>query len=202
MNKNIVLFMLGLCFFAACASTGSKSNIKVLETVPNISEPSWVKTSDEYWERRGIYYYRGISEGLTNLEAAKRAATASAKTNLAEQVKSTIRVEFSKALEAGNYDDTTGGYLKDIFFSAVDNLTLSGVAQKESYVQHILESNGINEKLYYRAYALATVSVEDYNKLVKSAFSKTNAQVAANKSAKELAKETEERFWNAQEKEN
>ena len=98
MKKNIVLFILSLCFLVACASTGSKSNIKVLEAIPNIAEPSWVKTSNEYWEKKGIYYYRGTSEGLTNLEAAKRAATASAKTNLAEQVKSTIRAEFSKAL--------------------------------------------------------------------------------------------------------
>ena len=200
MSKKIILFVLGLCFFAACSSTGPKTSIKVLETIPNISEPSWVKVSNEYWEAKGVYYYRGTSEGLTNLEAAKRAANASAKTNLAEQVKSTVRAEFSRALEAGNYDETTGGYLKDTFFSAVDNLTLSGVALKESYLQHILQSDGINEKMYYRAYALATVSVEDYKKLVKSAFSNTNAQVAANKSAKELAKETEERFWAAQEK--
>lgn len=123
---------------------------------------------------------------------------ATARTNMAEQVKSTIRSEFARALEAGNYDDSTGGYLKDVFFSAVDNLTVNGIVMQETYLQRLLESDGLQERMYYRAYVLARISVQDYNGVVKRAFTDTKAQVQANKSAKELVKETEARFWGNQ----
>ena len=106
-----------------------------------------------------------------------------------------MRNEFSRALEAGQYEETTGGYLKDVFFSAVDNLTLSGIVVSESYLQHLLETGDAQDRLYYRAYVLAKVSVKDYRQLVQTAFSDTKAQVHANKSAKQLAQETEARFW-------
>jgi len=173
-------------------------SVKVLETIPNISTPSWVDSTREFWEEKGYYYYRGTAEGFTNLEAAKRAASASARVALAEQVKSTVRDEFARALEAGQYDETTGGYLKDVFFSAVDNLTLSGIVVEQSYLQHLLETGDLSERLYYRAYVLAKVSVKDYKRLVQNAFNDTKAQVNANKSAKQLVQETEARFWEQQ----
>lgn len=204
LKKYAVCGLTALVFAAGCGPKNVVStpqvNIKVVETIPDISEPSWVNSSVEFWEEKGFYYYRGISEGYTNLETAKRSADASARTNIAEQIKSTVRAEFSRALESGTYDDTTGGYLKDIFFSAVDNITLSGIIVKESYLQHLLEANNLQERLYYRAYVLAAVSVKDYKQAVSAAFNETKQQVAANKSAKALVKETEERFWAQQEK--
>lgn len=204
MSKKITLFVFGLFLLGACTTknvvSGPKMNIKVVENIPNVAAPSWVNDTKDFWEAKGNYYYKGTAEGFTNLEAAKRAASASARTSLAEQVKSVVRSEFTRALESGSYDDTTGGYLKDVFLSVVDNLELSGIVIRESYSQRLLETNGFQEKMYYRSHVLASVSVQDYNKLVKNAFDKTNAQISANKSAKELAKEAEARFWAEQEK--
>lgn len=203
-NKWVVPLVMGVCLLAACSSKNVIStpqlSVKVLETIPQTSAPEWVNSTTEFWEAKGYYYYRGTAEGYTNLEAAKRAGAASARTNMAEQVKSTIRSEFARALESGNYDDTTGGYLKDVFFSAVDNLSVSGIVIQESYLQHLLETTGLQERMYYRAYVLARISVKDYNSVVHRAFSDTKAQTQANKSAKELVKETEARFWAEQNK--
>ena len=189
-------------FLTACSSTDKiKSNhfeVKVIETIPQKGTPDWVNQTKEFWQANGLYYYRGTAEGFTNLEAAKRAASANARISLAEQVKSIVRAEFSRALEAGAYDETTGGYLKDVFFSAVDNLTLSSVAVRESYLQRLLESGDVSDRIYYRAYVLVSITEEDYRRLVQAAFSDTQQQVAANKSAKELAAVTEERFWQQQ----
>lgn len=200
--KYIVGVVLGTTLLAACASNkvNGVPQVKVLETIPAVSAPKWVNNTREFWVEKGNYFYRGMAEGFTNLESAKRAAVASARVSLAEQVKSTVRDEFARALEAGAYDDTTGGYLKDTFFSAVENLTLSGVQIRESYLQRLLETGANNtQRIYYRAYVLASISKADYDKLVQSAFTDTKAQVAANKSAKALAAETEARFWKQQE---
>ena len=61
-----------------------------------------------------------------------------------------------------------------------------------------MESDGLQERMNYSAYVLARISVQDYNGVVKRAFTDTKAQVQANKSAKELVKETEARFWGNQ----
>ena len=207
MKKELMLGLLatGVGLLSACGSKNvlqaPQLQVKVVETIPATSAPDWVNSTREFWEQGGQYFYRGTAEGFANLEAAKRAAAAGARVSLAEQVKIVVRNEFSRALEAGAYDETTGGYLKDVFFSAVDNITLSGVQIRESYLQHLLETGDRAERLYYRAYVLASISQSDYNKLVRAAFSDTQAQVAANKSAKQLAAETEARFWAQQEKE-
>ncbi len=204
MNKQMMLVLLsaGIVLLGACSSKNvintPQLSVKVVETIPASAAPSWVDSTQEFWEKGGQYFYRGTAEGFTNLEAAKRAAAANARVNLAEQVKNVVRNEFSRALEAGAYDENTGGYLKDVFFSAVENITLSGVQVRESYLQRLLETGDINERLYYRAYVLSSISKTDYNKLVRAAFSDTKAQVAANKSAKQLALETEARFWQQQ----
>lgn len=204
--KNNLMFGLLLAGVGLLTACGPKNvvnppqlSVKVLETIPATSAPDWVNSTQEFWEKGGMYFYRGTAEGYTNLETAKRAASAGARVSIAEQVKNVVRNEFSRAMEAGAYDDTTGGYLKDVFFSAVDNLTLSGVQIRESYLQHLLETGDMSERMYYRAYVLASISKADYNKLVRAAFTDTKAQVSANKSAKQLAAETEERFWKQQE---
>lgn len=205
MKRNLMfgILLAGLAFMTACNSKNvvrtPQLSVKVLETIPATPTPDWVNSTQEFWEKGGQYYYRGTAEGYTNLEAAKRAASASAHVSIAEQVKNVVRNEFSRAMESGAYEETTGGYLKDVFFSAVDNLTLSGVQVRESYLQHLLETSDMSERMYYRAYVLASISKADYNKLVRAAFSDTKAQVSANKSAKQLAAETEARFWKQQE---
>ncbi len=200
----LCLLLAGVGLISACSAKNvvktPQLNVKVVETIPATSAPDWVNSTQEFWEKGGQYFYRGTAEGFTNLEAAKRAAVANARVSLAEQVKNVVRSEFSRALEAGAYDETTGGYLKDVFFSAVDNLTLSGVQMRESYLQHLVETSDMNQRLYYRAYVLTSVSKNDYNKLVRAAFSDTKAQIAANKSARQLADATEDRFWAQQEK--
>ena len=206
MKKKLLLGLLiaGVGLMSACSSKNMvktpRLSVQVVETIPATSAPDWVNSTQDFWEKGGIYFCRGTAEGFTNLEIAKRAAVANARVSLAEQVKNVVRNEFSRALEAGAYDDTTGGYLKDVFFSAVDNITLSGVQIRESYLQHLLETGDMNERFYYRAYVLSSISKSNYNKLVRAAFSDTKAQVAANKNAKQLAAETEARFLAQQEK--
>ena len=205
--KKIVLFSasiaIGLLCLNGCGGSStvkSSSSIKILETIPDIATPKWVNSDTEFWEEKGVYFYRGTSEGMTNLAAAKRSSAATAQTNIAEQVKNTVRVEFSQAMEAGAYEETSGEYLKNSFFSSVDNLTVSGVRITSSFVQSVAETTSSGERIYYRAYTLASLDKEDYKKLVQRAFSDTSAQVSANKSAKEIAAETEKRFWEAEAK--
>ncbi len=201
-QMKICLLLAGIILLSACGAKNvintPQLSVKVVETIPAAAAPDWVNSTQEFWEKDGRYFYRGTAEGFTNLEAAKRAASANARVNLAEQIKNVVRNEFSRALEAGAYDENTGGYLKDVFFSAVENITLSGVEVQQSYLQRLLESNDMNQRLYYRAYVLSAISKTDYYKLVRAAFSDTKAQVAANKSAKQLALETEARFWQQQ----
>ena len=202
--KNVCLYsvlLLSVAIFAGCKGAqvhADQVRVQVVETIPAVDAPKWVNRSNEFWEEKQRYFYRGVSEGFTNLETAKRAAQASVQAGIAEQVKNTVRNEFSRALEAGMYDETTGGYLKDIFFAAVENMTLSGVRMQESYLQRLHETGAGRDKLYYRAYVLGSISKQDYVKLVRMAFTDTKAQVAANKSAKQLVSETEARFWQQQ----
>jgi hypothetical protein len=160
-----------------------------------VSTPKWAENTQDFWEEKGNYFYKGLSEGMTNVQASRRAAQAAAFTALAEQVKVTVRNEFSNALESGAYDQTSGGYLKDVFFSVVDNLTISGAVVAESYSQRISEASETDNRVYWRSFVLSRISADDYKKLVQQAFDKTSNQVGANKSAKELAKEVENRFF-------
>ncbi|MDR0822837.1 MAG: hypothetical protein LBN20_03540 [Endomicrobium sp.] len=187
---------------SACGGGAALKNapkVTILETMPaNASTPKWVEKTEDFWEEKGAYFYRGISEGMTNVQASRRAAQASAFTALAEQVKVTVRNEFSNALESSSYNPNSGGYLKDVFFSVVDNLTISGAVVAESFSQRVSESSETENKLYWRSFVLARINAEDYKKLVQSAFDKTEKQVGANASAKELAKEVENRFFEVQ----
>ena len=209
------VLLLSVAIFAGCKETPKRDDsqmrltemqtraedsvrVHVVETIPATEAPEWVNRSQEFWEEDQQYFYRGISEGFTNLEAAKRAAQAAVHVGIAEQVKNTVRSEFSRALEAGMYDEDTGGYIKDIFFSVVENLTLSGVRINESYLQRLHEAGDGRDKLYYRAYVLGSIRKQDFRQLVRMSFADTTAQVGANKSAKELLAETEARFWQQQ----
>ncbi|MDR3049528.1 MAG: hypothetical protein LBV16_06830 [Elusimicrobiota bacterium] len=181
------------------AALKNAPKVTILETMPsNTSTPKWANKTEDFWEEKGAYFYRGISEGMTNVQASRRAAQAAAFTALAEQVKVTVRNEFSNALESTSYNPNSGGYLKDVFFSVVDNLTISGAVVAESYSQRISEASETENKLYWRSFVLSRISAEDYKKLVQAAFDKTEKQVDANKSAKELAKEVENRFFEVQ----
>jgi hypothetical protein len=201
MKKVLSLAMIfSFVFLAACSSKMAQREVKitVLEKIPNIAQPKWVSSTAEFWEEKGSYFYRGMSEGMTNLEAARRAAGASAQERIVEQVKQVVRVEFSRALEGGAYDANTGAYLKNTFFSVVDNLTVSGIKIKETYTERLNEFDGINNKTYFRSYCLAEISQNDYKKLVANAFSKTGAQIKSNESAKEISAQVEKRFFDAQ----
>jgi len=202
--KNVCLYgvlLLSVATFAACKGGQVRTEpvrISVVETIPATEAPKWVNGPQDFWEEKQTYFYRGVSEGFTNLETARRAAQAVVQTGIAEQVKNTVRVEFSRALESGMYDETTGGYVKDVFFSAVENLTLSGVRINESYIQRLQEIGENRDKLYYRAYVLGSIGKKDYQQLISRAFADTKAQVSANQSAKQLVAETEARFWQKQ----
>ncbi|MDR3244160.1 MAG: hypothetical protein LBT79_05370 [Elusimicrobiota bacterium] len=193
----VFAFVLSSCGGGAALKNAPK--IAILETMPaGVSTPKWAQNTQDFWEEKGNYFYKGMSEGMANVQASRRAAQAAAFTALAEQVKVTVRNEFSNALESGSYNSTAGGYLKDVFFSVVDNLTISGAVVAESYSQRVSESSETENKLYWRSFVLSKISAEDYKKLVQSAFDKTSKQASANESAKELAKKVEDRFFEVQ----
>lgn len=202
MKKSLVVavsFMfLGL---VGCASTGStisqssKVKMNVIETVPRGDQPSWVKDGKDYFEKDSKMYYVSVAEGFGNLEASKRASFASAQTKVAEQVKNTIGVTFGRSLETGAYEESTGGYLKDVFMSNVEKIQVSGIVAESTYSEKIQEQNGDDSKTYWRTYTLASIPVATYKDLVSGVFAKTSKQVSQNNSAKELLKEAENRFY-------
>lgn len=200
-----MLFFLAVCFcFASCATTSSNATAgskpvppQIIETIPNIPIPDWANSTTDFWDKDGYYFYRITDEGLTNLGIAKKAAEESARNKIAEELKSRVRAEFASAIEAAYYDPNVGGYVKNVFLSAVENIPFSGngIKMKESYVQHMSEINSSGERRYYRVHILACISKDDYKQLVQRAFTDTSAQVSANKSAKELVAEIEKRFF-------
>ena len=170
--------------------------IAVLETIPDGGQPKWVKDGREHYIEDGKMYYVSVAEGFNNLEASKRASFASAQTKVAEQVKNTIGIEFGRSLETGMYEETTGGYLKDVFMSNVNKLDISGVTVESTYTEKIQEQKGKESKVYYRTYSLVSIPEDTYKNLVKRAFDDTSEQVQQNKSAKQLLEEAESRFYN------
>ena len=188
--------LIGCASKGKTASSAGQATVNVIETVPKGSQPSWVKDGKEYFEEKDKMKYVAVAEGFTNLEAAKRASFAAAQTKVAEQIKNNIGVEFGRSLEAGAYDETTGGYLKDVFMSNVEKLQVSGIISESTYSEKIQEQNGYDSKVYWRTYTLASIPVSTYKNLVSRAFSDTSKQVVQNKSAKELLKEAEARFYN------
>lgn len=191
----------GLLGLVGCASKGKVSpaeqvKMTVLETIPRGNQPKWVASGKEYYTEGSKMFYVAVAEGFVNLEASKRASFATAQTKVAEQVKNTIGVEFGRSLEAGMYEDTTGGYLKDVFMSNVNKISVSGIAVESTYTEKIYEQKGNESKVYYRTYSLVSIPEATYKNLVKKAFDDTSAQVSQNKSAKELLNEAEKRFYN------
>jgi hypothetical protein len=94
------------------------------------------------------------------------------------------------------YEETTGGYLKDVFMSNVNKLDISGVTVESTYTEKIQEQKGKESKVYYRTYSLVSIPEDTYKNLVKRAFDDTSEQVQQNKSAKQLLEEAESRFYN------
>ena len=193
-----VCFALLLGTVAGCGS--SKKNVRnapkvtVLERIPS-KVPNWVRSAAEFNETKTHFTYRGISEGFTSIDAAQRAAQASAKTRIAEQIKSTISAEFASVMEAGRYSANTGGYLRDIFLSSVERLEVSGIIIRATYSERIAETSAQGERIFYRSFALAELSKENYQRLVDRAFSGAREQMKVNQSAREALADAEKRFW-------
>jgi UDP-glucose 6-dehydrogenase len=132
-----------------------------------------------------------MSEGMTNIEASKRAAGASAQQSFAESVKQTVAAQLGAAIEAeggGEADNV----LSSAFVSVVDNLTTSGVKVIKYYSERVFDRE--KNMTYYRTYALAQISERDYDRLVGNAFNKTEEQVKANKNARDLLEQAESRI--------
>lgn len=203
--KKLVALSVGFMFLGLIGCSSSKVakvsqadqiKMSVIETVPSGSQPDWVKDGKDAFIKDGKMYYVAVAEGFGNLEASKRASSASVQTKVAEQVKNTIGVEFGRSLETGAYEESTGGYLKDIFMSTTGKLDISGVVVEGTYSEKIQEVNGAENKVYWRTYSLASIPETTFKELVKKAFDDTSAQVSQNKSAQELLKEAEDRFYN------
>lgn len=194
-------------FVQSCATSRTlvkrgKTRIVVLETIPRISEPKWVNSTKEFWEKKGSYYYRGMSQGYTDPEVSKQDAEAVARTSLARHIKLVLRDEFRRALEAQKHDPTIGGYLSDSFVSVVDNLEISGSVLAESYSQRIREESYKTVlRDYWRTYVLVKLPRGEYDKCTSRAFRNLKEQVQANKNAKELVEETEKWFLGLQKQE-
>lgn len=173
-----------------CAKSHS---IKIIETIPSVSTPSWVNNTKEFWQDKDNFYYRGTTDGTTRIEESKRIATASARLKIAEQIKNVIKSDFIVAIQANA--DTTDLYIKDIFISKVDGIVITGSTIVESYLQKIQESTkNEKEKIYYRCYILMQISKKDYEKTAKMAFEDTTNQLADdNKIA--LTQKIEKNFW-------
>lgn len=192
------------CMFVGligCASKGKiaqedQVKISIIETVPRGDQPNWVKDGKDYFEKDSKMYYMAVSEGFGNLEASKRASSAAVQTKIVEQVKNTIGIEFGRSLETGAYEESTGGYLKDVFMSNVNKVNVSGIVIESTYNEKIQEQKGSESKVYWRSYSLASLPVATYKDLVKRAFDDTSKQVEQNKSAKEMLQEAEARFYN------
>ena len=201
--KKLLAVSFSFMFFGlvGCASKGKVSpaeqvKMTVLETIPRGDQPKWVASGKEYYTEDSKMFYVAVAEGFSNLEASRRASFAAAQTKVAEQIKNTIGVEFGRSLETGMYEDTTGGYLKDVFMSNVNKISVSGIAVESTYTEKIHEQKGNDSRVYYRTYSLVSIPEATYKNLVKKAFDDTSAQVSQNKSAKELLNEAEKRFYN------
>lgn len=170
--------------------------IVMIESVPETSKPGWVKSTKEFWQKKGNYYYRGISQGYKDLEVSKQDAEAIARINLARQIKLVLRDEFARAVEAQKADPNIGGYLKDAFVMVVVNLDVSGSVLEHSYNERMQERTKRSIiKDYWRSYVLVKLPREDFERAAKKAFENLKEQVQANQSAKELAEKVEEHFW-------
>ena len=200
--KKFLVISFSFIFFGliGCASKSKVSpaeqvKMTVLETIPRGDQPKWVASGKEYYTEDSKMFYVAVAEGFGNLEASRRASFAAAQTKVAEQVKNTIGVEFGRSLETGMYEETTGGYLKDVFMSNVNKISISGIAVEATYTEKIHEQKGNDSKVYYRTYSLVSIPEVTYKNLVKKAFDDTSVQISQNKSAKELLNEAEKRFY-------
>jgi hypothetical protein len=204
MQKNVSLaIVVALGFFGlafgliGCAGTKQLTKgttVTVIERIPNIEQPKWVNRAEEFWQDKGDFYYKGVSEGYTDLESSNRSAVATSRTKIGEMVKTTMRGEFEKAMVAGKYDPNVGGSLKDSFASVTDNIVISGTVPNESYSEKISQISDNTEKLYYRTYMLMKLSEAEYQKAVARVFDDMKGQLKANESAKQAAEETKNRL--------
>lgn len=189
------IYILLIAFIILNVNGCAKSySIKIIETIPNnISVPTWVNNTKEFWQDKDNFYYRGTTEGTTRIEESKRIATASARIKIAEQIKNEIKNDFIVVIQANSND--TDLYIKDIFVSKVDGIVITGSTIVESYLQKIQESTkNEKEKIYYRCYILMQISKKDYEKTAKMAFEDTINQLADdNKIA--LTQKIEKNFW-------
>lgn len=206
MTKHLIILGLVTCFLVqSCGPSRvlvkrGDTRVVIVETIPRIEEPKWVKSTKEFWEKKDSYFYRGMSQGYTDPEVAKQDAEAVARTSLARQIKVVLRDEFRRAMEAQKQDPTIGGYLSDSFVSVVENLEITGSVLVDSYCQRIQEiSHKTVLRDYWRTFAKVELPRGEYEKCAKRAFENLKVQVQANESAKDLLEETEERFWEQQE---
>jgi len=197
MKRMIVAVMSGVVGVLALSSChGPQVKMgeqRIVERMPN-QEPSWKMKSE--FEEKDKLYFQGAVTGVSDMALGIRQARAEGEKKVAERIKSKIRTEFGSAIEGQNIDNNLGAYVKDVIAKVSENVEISGISQKEQYVEKVQESTGYGVKYLYNAYVLLELPRTDYQEARRKVLEGAINQVhqAQNAKAEETLKEVQQRL--------
>ena len=196
--KHMIVAVLGgvVGVLALSSCTGPQIKMgeqKIVERMPS-QEPDWKMKSE--FEDKDHLYFQGVVTTVSDMALGLRQARAEGEKKVAERIKSKIRTEFGNAIEGQNLENGLGEYVKDVIAKVSENVEISGISQKEQYIEKIQESTGYGVKYLYNAYVLLELPRTDYLEARRRVLEGTINQVhqAQNKQAEETLKEVQQRL--------
>lgn len=187
-----LMFLVGVALIlSSCATRGPiVGKQSVVET--SGKKGNWINAREDYFEKKGDMYFRGMVHRAYDLALGRRQAEADAKKRIAESITSLVRTEYEDYARGANMsEDDVGRFVADGVAWTSGNVRVSGVMPDESYWEKVETTTYEGVEYFYNCYSLLKMSKTDYNRARKRAIDGLieKARAENNREAEEAAME-------------
>lgn len=176
--KNKIVSALLLGFLAACSSTKTINGVKyekdeILSTAGDKSMPDWAEEGElkPFIIKDGKVYSVGITtlRGDERPEAGLRAAESLSRGNYSRHIENRMEFIFQGAEENFGFDSVQAKYIG----SEVSSLTANSISvEGHWYKRYAQTQEDGSRRIFYKAYALTTMTESDLKRAVFAAINK------------------------------
>ncbi|MDI6704376.1 MAG: hypothetical protein QME40_06890 [bacterium] len=187
----LVFLVMAVLVLSSCATRGPiVGKQSVVET--SGKKGDWINAREDYFEKKGNMYFRGLVHKAYDLALGRRQAEADAKKRITESITSLVRTEYEDYARGANMsEDDVGRFVADGIAWTSENIRISGIMPDESYWEKVEASTYEGVEYFYNCYVLVKMSKTDYNRTRSRAIDGLieKARAEKNKLAEEAAME-------------
>lgn len=198
MFRNVILIIMLVAVSFLLISCGSSRQLGQERIVENSGgDKDWINKRS--YEENSRVYFVGEMSGVKNRSFGLDQAQANGMRQALTTLQNKASQVSGQALQGTNLDDgEIGGYSKFAVSWIADNITTAGITSPQTYWEKIEKTTDMGVNYTYNCYVLLSVSQQNYNKMLNSAFEAAakKAQSDNNKKAEDFLNDVINRLEN------